>query len=316
MPASVVQGPKTRVAAADFPPGLASRPRPVESCIRTGFSGCTPGKSRWFPAKMSYTPYGEQVAGPSARFTFTGLANENLGGATDSMLAATYRSYRPGLGRWNQRDPAGAVDGPNAFLYSRNNPLGRLDPSGLASLTAGGGEIATQRVISGSLEVVGSVLEVIDLSLAIDLSSTSNHPFYGQVRPFPNSQIGLGLRVEVDTCTPGARVEVMQRLIRGSQRGRGLAGVDADWMPGRVWVDLPGFDLSGRGRVDPTQMLAALPEGVVQEGLFETTFRVNGANSLLLQWSSKLEKLGGGLGLRGTVDVSGGPLGLGLTPLR
>lgn len=103
---------------------------------------------------LSYTPYGEQVAGPGARFTFTGLANEPLGGATDSMLAASYRSYRPGLGRWNQRDPAGAVDGPNLYRAMRGGPLRFFDPLGLLAFpirttTPGGAGISAGQLFAG-----------------------------------------------------------------------------------------------------------------------------------------------------------------------
>lgn len=39
--------------------------------------------------------------------------------------------YLPPTGRWLSEDPAGYVDGPNQYLYVRNNPINRVDPSGL-----------------------------------------------------------------------------------------------------------------------------------------------------------------------------------------
>nr|WP_246389807.1 RHS repeat-associated core domain-containing protein [Halomonas cerina] len=40
------------------------------------------------------------------------------------------RYYAAWLGRWTSADPAGLVDGTNLFRYSRNNPVGLLDPAG------------------------------------------------------------------------------------------------------------------------------------------------------------------------------------------
>ncbi len=43
-----------------------------------------------------------------------------------------YRTYNPTLGRWLQRDPAGYVDGPNAYMALLASPLGCVDPLGLS----------------------------------------------------------------------------------------------------------------------------------------------------------------------------------------
>ena len=41
------------------------------------------------------------------------------------------RYYNPHIGRFMQTDPVGYNDGINWYLYCNNNPLGRVDPSGL-----------------------------------------------------------------------------------------------------------------------------------------------------------------------------------------
>lgn len=58
--------------------------------------------------------------------------------------------YRPGLGRWIERDPAGYVDTPNLHEYGLSDPTIMLDPDGLAcfgllcgSIGDDGGEIGT-----------------------------------------------------------------------------------------------------------------------------------------------------------------------------
>jgi RHS repeat-associated protein len=40
------------------------------------------------------------------------------------------RMYSPELGRFSQMDPLGYVDGMNAYAYTNNNPVNRVDPSG------------------------------------------------------------------------------------------------------------------------------------------------------------------------------------------
>lgn len=42
-----------------------------------------------------------------------------------------HRYYRPRLGRWLSQDPAGHVDGPNLYAYVNQNPLNRIDRTGL-----------------------------------------------------------------------------------------------------------------------------------------------------------------------------------------
>jgi RHS repeat-associated protein len=43
------------------------------------------------------------------------------------------RYYAPWLGRWTSPDPAGMVDGPNLYVYARDNPIVFTDPSGRQS---------------------------------------------------------------------------------------------------------------------------------------------------------------------------------------
>jgi RHS repeat-associated protein len=48
-------------------------------------------------------------------------------------LDFVYRAYDPALGRFLQRDPMGYADGPNLYVFVRNNPLAFSDPLGLES---------------------------------------------------------------------------------------------------------------------------------------------------------------------------------------
>ena len=48
------------------------------------------------------------------------------------------RFYNPRLGRFLQTDPAGTKDDLNLYAYVGNNPVNRVDPTGLAKVELGG----------------------------------------------------------------------------------------------------------------------------------------------------------------------------------
>jgi len=49
-----------------------------------------------------------------------------------------YRDYDPAIGRYIQSDPIGLKGGVNTYAYVENNPLARVDPHGLLTVTIGG----------------------------------------------------------------------------------------------------------------------------------------------------------------------------------
>ncbi|WP_258096789.1 toxin TcdB middle/N-terminal domain-containing protein [Salinibacter sp. 10B] len=63
-------------------------------------------------------------------------AHRYMGKERDDVTGLYYfgqRYYASWIGRWMSPDPAGAVDGLNLYAFVRNNPVGRVDPSGLNS---------------------------------------------------------------------------------------------------------------------------------------------------------------------------------------
>ena len=78
--------------------------------------------------REEHTPYGETSFGGFARkrFRFTGKERDEESGL--NYHGARY--YAPWLGRWVSCDPAGLVEGVNAYRYSRGNPIRFIDPSG------------------------------------------------------------------------------------------------------------------------------------------------------------------------------------------
>lgn len=80
-----------------------------------------------------YSPFGSttyqavrsQTETPK-RYRFSGRERDEESGF--SYHGARY--YAPWLGRWTSADPKGAVDGPNLYRYSRNNPVRLIDRTG------------------------------------------------------------------------------------------------------------------------------------------------------------------------------------------
>jgi RHS repeat-associated protein len=81
----------------------------------------------------TYGPNGEPgaVAGPRVRFTGQQYIAE-LG-----LYYYKARFYSPTLGRFLQTDPAGTKDDLNLYAYVGNNPVNRVDPTGLAKVAVG-----------------------------------------------------------------------------------------------------------------------------------------------------------------------------------
>ena len=80
-----------------------------------------------------YTPYGStsyQAARDrteaAKRYRFTGREQDEESG----FSYHTFRYYAPWLARWSGADPAGIVDSPNLYLYTRANPTKYSDNSG------------------------------------------------------------------------------------------------------------------------------------------------------------------------------------------
>lgn len=80
-------------------------------------------------ARYRYEAFGtsrDSLEGPPNSFRF---ASRELDSAT-GLYFYRARWYHASTGTFLSRDPERTVDGPNAYVYVRNNPINRVDPSG------------------------------------------------------------------------------------------------------------------------------------------------------------------------------------------
>jgi RHS repeat-associated protein len=77
--------------------------------------------------KASYLPYGESANAPSS-FGYTG---QRIDPETNGLYYYRARHYSPLLGRFLQTDPLGYSGGSHLYAYVNNDPLNRIDPTGL-----------------------------------------------------------------------------------------------------------------------------------------------------------------------------------------
>lgn len=83
----------------------------------------------YFPyGSTSYQAVRSQTETPK-RYRYTGKERDE----ENDLYYHGARYYAPWLGRWTSCDPQGFVDGPNLYMYARNNPVRLLDPTGKSS---------------------------------------------------------------------------------------------------------------------------------------------------------------------------------------
>jgi len=113
-----------------------------------------------------YDPFGNPLVGATeSGYAFTGRE-------WDAETALQYhraRYYRPAIGRFLSADPAGLIDGPNLYRYSRNAPVRWVDPDGRNPVAGAwaGGTVGSLGGPAGTVAgaIIGGILGGIALGL-------------------------------------------------------------------------------------------------------------------------------------------------------
>jgi RHS repeat-associated protein len=100
------------------------------STISIGYQGASISRFRYGEFGETTDGVGGQVGPYSYPFRYTGQQFD--------PFANTYhykaRTYSPAIGRFLQPDPSGFTDGPNLYVYVGNDPLDKIDPTGMQSV--------------------------------------------------------------------------------------------------------------------------------------------------------------------------------------
>src|SRR4051794_19346943 len=83
--------------------------------------------------RLDYDEFGNVLLDTNPGFQPLGYA----GGVVDADTGLVHfgaRDYDPSLGRWTTKDPLGVGGGMNVYIYVANDPINRVDVTGLAEV--------------------------------------------------------------------------------------------------------------------------------------------------------------------------------------
>ncbi|MFD0360698.1 SpvB/TcaC N-terminal domain-containing protein [Nocardia sp. GCM10030253] len=166
-----------------------------------------------------YYPYGStsyqavrsQTETPK-RYRFTGKERDTETG----LYYHGARYYAPWLGRWTSPDPAGVVDGPNLYVYVRNNPAKLTDPTGHLSWGQWAGIAAAV--------VIGTVVTVATAGLAGPVVGTAAAAVIGGI---VGGAVGGGVGEALEAHIDKRESHILRSAIIGGVIGGVFAGAGA-----------------------------------------------------------------------------------------
>ncbi|RJP19803.1 MAG: hypothetical protein C4529_10605 [Deltaproteobacteria bacterium] len=139
--------------------------------------------------QVEYDSWGVKISDTNPGFDLpVGFAG-GIHDDTTGLVRFGFRDYEPGTGRWAAKDPIFFRGGLNLYQYARNNPVNRLDRSGLCNYLLGAGGGAFVGGIGG--EINFGIIFNTDLSL-------DNFGFF-----LSTSGEGIGMYGSIDFVTAG-----------------------------------------------------------------------------------------------------------------
>jgi RHS repeat-associated protein len=132
---------ETRTAGTDRGPGRLIRYQLAShldsSVVELDQDARVISYEEYYPyGSTSYQAVRSRTEAPK-RYRFTGKERDTETG----LCYHGARYYAPWLARWTSCDPAGLVEGTNLYVYARNSPAGRVDPTGHYSWSDFGSDI-------------------------------------------------------------------------------------------------------------------------------------------------------------------------------
>lgn len=100
-------------------------------CIEVDATGQVITYEEYYPYGGTAVLGGNLVEQREKRYRFSAKELDQASG----LYYFGHRYYSPYLTRWISADPAGPVDGPNLYLYAKDNPTTFVDPTGLCPLS-------------------------------------------------------------------------------------------------------------------------------------------------------------------------------------
>jgi RHS repeat-associated protein len=197
-------------------------------------------------ATARYDAFGQVVEATGAipRYGYTGREPDATG-----LVYYRARYYDPSVGRFTQRDPAGAVDGVNRYAYAVNNPVNFTDPLGLAAWNPSYDFILSseQAYYSSSstrgrqdLQGMQTMRDVEPVADGLDLSQGSVQVACGPALPLC---VGIGARALLGASALAVGTGIYNSTTSGRSGGGGLGDLS-----GGSGGQLDPNDLEPRGR--------------------------------------------------------------------
>ncbi|MEL7641055.1 MAG: RHS repeat-associated core domain-containing protein [Solidesulfovibrio sp.] len=121
--------------------------------------------------RYAYSPYGAVSNHSGAATSFTAVGAYGVMDEGDALFFMQNRYYDATTGRFIRRDPIGLSGGVNLYRYAENNPISRIDPSGLLGEDSGGIDRLNEsiRTMSGNEKLVlgGVAISAVTVGLLL-----------------------------------------------------------------------------------------------------------------------------------------------------
>jgi RHS repeat-associated protein len=185
---------------------------------------------------LAYSPFGAQTAqstNPGSVIFVFGYTGTYTDTVTGDQLHGV-RWLDPSTQRWMNQDPAGLTFGSNSYLYTNDNPMDYLDPSGLSDVKAATGQVGGFADLKDTPNV-SSMPWYVQAQAASDVAGSAHFAVRVWADPEPNAK---------DTAyackTLHAEVYFWIELRTGTIKGRAITPAQASATYGHEQAHVEG----------------------------------------------------------------------------